>query len=573
MKLLSRFAIFSILLFAAGRAFAQGGACPASANYANPAGSNPGLTNPPVTLLSLGVTSCFYISGAGSDTNSGTSESSPWAHAPGMPNCSGNCAKTNPTGGEGFIFHGGDTWHFGNSGAAPYSGGTWTFSWSGSSGTPIYIGVDPGWHSGSLWARPIMNGDNPTSTKAVSSCAYQTGGGNVLLSWGGQQYTILDNFELTGLCEANSNLSFGSNNALVESGGSNNIYEHLYFHGWTHLPFSCGSGSNFCFDLGNIIASNNPSDQHFQIVIDGSDSDPQGAGTMFLGCYNVSQSVFNNAIGMVCNQFHSFHDNLMMNLTQAGDYTSHGNVFESSGEYSGNNVFYNNVIHDVCNTPGVSCAVVGIWPEPTVGFTDYFFNNVMYNIHVANGNYFNVGQNANSGNQGTLDLWNNTFENLDAGAIVNCDGSGFAEPLNLTNNHYIVDLSSPYNENCPSGTTTYTSEISKTHAAANAGGYTASQTYAYSPASSSAYTVGAGTNLASTYCSTLLASSDPLLQAAGQACKADAGYACRYDSTHHAVVCPERTKFARPGSGPWSIGAYQPSQAPSAPTNLNATSR
>ena len=97
-----RFVIFSTCFIAAGNALAQG-ACPASA---------------PVT-----GNHCYFIAANGSDANSGTSESSPWLHAPGMPNCTGQCAKVTPTAGEGFIFRGGDTWHFGNSATMPYTGG------------------------------------------------------------------------------------------------------------------------------------------------------------------------------------------------------------------------------------------------------------------------------------------------------------------------------------------------------------------------------------------------------------------------------------------------------------------
>src|SRR5580700_6076159 len=88
-----------ILLFAplAARA-AGGGACPSDAQYINPA--NP--TGSLVTLASLGVTNCFYIAANGSDSNPGTSEESPWQHAPGMPNCaSGSACHITPKAGEG----------------------------------------------------------------------------------------------------------------------------------------------------------------------------------------------------------------------------------------------------------------------------------------------------------------------------------------------------------------------------------------------------------------------------------------------------------------------------------------
>src|SRR5579871_308349 len=64
----------------------------------------------------------YYIAANGSDSNSGTSKTSTWTHAPGMKNCTAICASTVPKPGDQFIFRGGDTWHFGNSSASPYVG-------------------------------------------------------------------------------------------------------------------------------------------------------------------------------------------------------------------------------------------------------------------------------------------------------------------------------------------------------------------------------------------------------------------------------------------------------------------
>src|ERR1039458_10276948 len=58
-----------------------------------------------------GVTSCFYVAPAGADTNAGTSEASPWKHAPGLTNCANTCASTTPTSAEGFIFEQGQILH------------------------------------------------------------------------------------------------------------------------------------------------------------------------------------------------------------------------------------------------------------------------------------------------------------------------------------------------------------------------------------------------------------------------------------------------------------------------------
>src|SRR6202521_3609120 len=150
-----RTAIWMACFLCAGSAFAAGGSC----------------NSIPVPS---GVGSCFYISASGADTNSGTSEATPWLHSPGMKNCSNTCAGVTPAAGLGFIFRGGDTWHFGNPSASPYAGvvtncdfnhgesaGLCLASQHGSSGNPIYYGVDPAWFSGASWSRPILTADNP----------------------------------------------------------------------------------------------------------------------------------------------------------------------------------------------------------------------------------------------------------------------------------------------------------------------------------------------------------------------------------------------------------------------------
>src|ERR1700733_6228161 len=113
-----RAAILMLCILSAGRAFAAGGACPSGANYTSP--TNP--TGALVALASLGITNCYYIAASGSDSNNGTSESTPFLHAPGMGACGNNCSTGLIVPGVGFIFRGGDTWHFGNSGASPYAG-------------------------------------------------------------------------------------------------------------------------------------------------------------------------------------------------------------------------------------------------------------------------------------------------------------------------------------------------------------------------------------------------------------------------------------------------------------------
>jgi len=552
------------LLFISTNASAAGGACPSGANYLDAS------ENSLVTLSNLGVTSCYFISAAGADTNNGTSESTPWLHLPGMPKCTGTCASTSPAPGVGFILRGGDTWHFGNSAASPYVGGTWGWSWNGSNGSPIYIGVDPAWYSGGVWARPVMNGDNPTSTTAVGSCAYQSGGGNSFLDTAVAKYVTWDNLEFTGKCQ-NSYGSFGHDIYIYDQSTQYVIFEHLYFHGWTHIPWTCSGGSGICYDsyafLGGQGSGVQTGTQYLYLVVDGSDSDPAASGVFYDGIWDVGYSVFNKSSEIVGSYEHLFHDNLVMNWVDPGDGYSHGNVYEEVSEPSGTNAIYNNVWYNLYNTGTMG---VCFWPEPPTGASLYVFNNVWYNADCG-GNFVNIGQNNTA--QGPVNIFNNTFENPLNGAVLTCASSGYSEPFTAVNNHYITDATSQYYSSCSSGTKT--TELLMTHATAAADGYTASETYAFSPSGSgSSPTAGTGTNETSNFCSALsaAANSDPTLANAATSCESDTTYACSYNSTSHTVSCPMRTVAARPSSGAWSIGAYQStSSVVQPPTNVNST--
>jgi hypothetical protein len=550
MQKMLRFAIILLLSITTVSAFASGGACPSGTPVA---GNN-----------------CYFVAANGSDSNAGTSESSPWQHAPGMPACTGTCASVTPAPGMGFIFRGGDTWHFGNSGATPYTGGPWgSSSYSGTSSSPIYIGVDQSWFSASSWTRPILSGDNPltphpgTLGDSVSSCAYQVGGNNQMLGWYGGQWVILDNFEFTGLCQSDPNGPQWQRDAYIIENCTNCTYEHLYFHGWTHVPWS----SSVQLSLFAIYGGNQP-DHNLQIVVDGSDSDPGGAGAMFEGGYDVSQSVFRYNANVVLTYLHSIHDNLFEHWFQPSDNASHGNVLETSGEFGGDNAVYGNVFRYLGTDCG-SCAFENIDINPSKGYTDYFFNNIVYQTGSGiNGNYFDAaGLNQTTG---TYNAFNNVFENTTNGTIITCWTGGGWAGLILSNNRYITDGGAYAYPVC---STTTKTELTQSHATAISQGLTATSTFAWMPTSGNAAAGSSGTNLTSMYCASMQGSGDSLLQAAGNACASDTTYAVSYNSSNHTVSAPARKPLARPASAAWDIGAYQQGQgqSPDSPTGLKAT--
>jgi hypothetical protein len=512
----------------------------------------------------------YYIAANGSDSNSGTSKTAPWLHAPGMPNCTGTCAGHTPVAGDQFIFRGGDTWHFGNNAAAPYTGGTWVWIWSGASANNIYVGVDKTWFAGASWARPILNADNPlTTSTTLASCTYQSGPKNQIMNLATQTGITIDNFEVLGMCSSDNALN--DFDIVFDYGFSSGLtFENLYYHGWSHTQFNCAAGGS-CFDIflfrGGATAP--PGNIYKFIYVDGADSDPAGGGVFYADAWDVSYSVFRNASQIVVRLPHTWHDNLIENWYDPGDGVSHGNVWESVSDAPGTNAFYNNVIRHL--SPDGRTQVL-IWPEPAVGSTSYWFNNVIYDTNTIGGNYIDVGQNSNSGNQGNLVIFNNTFEQAQNAPVLDsvCP-QVYAHPVQAANNYYIDDASSAY-PSCPFANSTFSTERLTTHSMATSNGYTAAGAYGYSPASTNSPTTGKGTN-EQPLCSALSLAGMP---AAAAACQSDTTYACTFDPTAHAVTgCPVRTALPRPTLAAWDQGAYQSGgtkpAGPNAPQSLSGT--
>lgn len=586
-------------VFYSGSAYAAGGACPTGANYLDPSSGSM------VTLASLGVTNCYYISAAGSDSNSGTSESSSWLHAPHMPACSGNCAAVQNQSngiqpGTGMILRGGDTWHLGNSDAAPYTGGSWNFNSgqtpAGTSTHPIYVGVDQTWFSGSSWARPILTADNPVCNAStlggscftsalsggivqyyVSSCSFtMAGGSNEMLIFDSLRNFIVDNFEMTGICQSTAGQP-GHHDVYVSYGSASGpmSFVNLYIHGWSHLRFAAANGSAgcngaVCFGILMFQGSvqSGPGENILYTVVDGSDSDGQSGGFCQGGMYDVAYSVISHTSQCITTTMHVFHDNLVDTFFENG----HSNVLESTnnGDFAGVNAVYNNIFRNL-ETSGGSGGVI-LWPSPKVGSTDYFFNNLMYSV--GSMEVFNVG--LNGGDQGALAIFNNTFQmnsNSGNGSIFGCQ-SPHSHPFTVANNHIIIESSTAYSNPC-SGLTDVTNLL-MSNATAKSKGYTVSQNYVFAPTSSSSPTAGTGTNNGA-FCSALsaAASGSPTLSDAAFACQNDTSYACSYNTGSHSVNCPARTVIARPTNTAWDKGAYQSggtqAAGPNPPSNLAAT--
>ncbi len=508
-----------------------------------------------------------YVAANGSDSNDGTSKTTPWLHAPGMPSCTGSCKSYTPVAGDQIIFRGGDTWHFANSGAAPFVGaGAWSWNWSGSKGSPIYIGVDQTWYSGSSWVRPVFNGDNPLSTSVVSSCPYLVSGGNQWIVIGAS-YVTLDNFEFVGMCWDTSEGAFGNNVMLKVNGTStpdNVTAENLYFHGWTHTAAAPQGGNN----AGSAFQGYNqqPGIIWQFNVIDGSDSDHFSLNGMESEAYIVQYSVFRYFQGnYTVDTCHKIHDNLFEHIDNVTDGSNHSDVMQCAGEagsLTDPNLFYNNIFRYNPDTGESLSMILGNYVP--AGLTDYDFNNIFHdNQNGTQANYLVLNDtNCSSTCTGSVAYYNNTMADGGIGAGV-VQGCGYS-----INNHWIsnpatiTNVWGAGNKGLCNGSET--NPVYMTDAQAVAQGYTSANDYA--PTSASNSTAGAGTNNAS-FCNGL---SDSV---AKSSCLSGTTMGCQYVIANHTVSCPGITLVARPSSGAWDVGAYQWSSQASGnqaadPTNL-----
>lgn len=593
-KAFLRFAILTGLIFVARTSYAAGGTCPSTANIGDHGYAAP--------------TNCYYVDFAnGSDSSyDGTQETvsgshGPLQHAPGMTGCASNCASITPAAGMGFIFKGGVTW--------TYAILPWTWTWSGSGGNDstdgctgascIYLGVDHSWYTGSSWARPIISGGDWSNPGTNTTCYYDMDAGGAppaLVNYSNQGYIILDNFEITGLCQQSPT---GQNPAYIGGGGSsagNNTVENCYIHraAW---PLSYANTAGYK-------ASGFGTPIHWTYnVVDFTDSGPTTTYTNGGQGYYTGDAITGSTYWVDHNVFYNLgdssdinpvevHDNYYYNAAaNTGESGFHSHISNDQGCPAGYTLFYDNVI-DTANA------------GQELGFGDYIackiyiFNNVSTNQSVSFF-MFLTGQNGNQ-----MYIFNNTCEcGIDSGggspAQYNFIKGGGSSSANyyFFNNHVITSAGAgafqigtgtcgPF---CPNsnwttsaGTTNNASFNSlpgypivdipiQTQTAANNQGYKYTQTYEFSPTSGSGATVGVGVNETS-YCNAIYTlTGDSVAQ---NECEHDTTYAVGYNTTNHTVVSSGRTPIARPSTGGWDAGAYQfggsVSGQPNAPTDLSA---
>jgi hypothetical protein len=521
----------------------------------------------------------YYVAADGSDSNSGTSKTSPWLHGPGMTGCSGNCASYTPVAGDQFLFRGGDTWHY--STGSPI-GLPWTWKWSGNSSIGIYIGVDQTWYSGSSFTRPILTMDNPVSTVLVASCSFDDTN-NEAVTLSNVSYVTFDDFEFTGKCWA-GNPSTTGHGSLNIGTATHSLIEHNYFHGWSSTPSSIDWHSM----IRGILSATASFNEIAYNVFDGSDSfhgtttasnqcfkavngPPCQSG---YGIYGDGYNLHHNVLrylsnGIVTNGFFTVHDNLFENLWASYDDSTHPNVVESgtTGLAGQPFYFYNNVIRHTRQN-------VTFWVQ--IDKQLYMFNNIFFDNFGGSVDCIEL-QPASTGSSPALYFYSNT---LDASSVGNgvCQVSfnGGSPPwhgtANFQNNHFIGYAAGQFSSvwTCQSGancasTNDNGSEVFQSESIANGQGYT--QTNSYTPTNGSNSTVLGGANLTN-LCTTF--SLDSALCAG-----TSQGVTEQVGQGGYVAVSPAITIVSRPTNGSWDAGAYQygsgsGSGQPNPPSRLTA---
>jgi hypothetical protein len=499
----------------------------------------------------------YYIDcSTGSDNNNGTTKLTPWAHAPGMTgtvkgvgpgtidiaNGSGgmNCGSGSCTlAGDQFIFKGGAT-----CGAADFP---WTWRESGTSASPLYIGVDKTWYAGSSWTRPILDPGgaagnlcgNATTAASSSTC-------HPVLQLAPVTYVILDNLEWTDLYWYASGTGNSKESYIAMPANATHVeIKNQYMHGWAHHAYSSGANPDVCNLMGGDTEGLNAGSSFHDNVIDGSDTTKDACVAVWGG----PPTIYNNVIrqvsnGAIMDAATSFHDNLIEYVNTSYDTTMHMNGFESNASYT--LYVYNNIIRHL------GSGALGMWLAPYSGYTVYVFNNLIYDTDVSNsfdvslpvGNGTCTGDSQGYCPAGQIKVTNNTFEcGPDSNPQGSCGGCpsgasssrGYAyQGCVFQNNHFITNNSAPL-ANLTYAAMTANNNVAQTQTAATAQSYTvASQ---FSPSQSAPVTVTTqGVNLGP--CSGAL-----------------------------LPQCSDLNGTPRPASGNWNIGAYQGEPVP--PTHVN----
>ena len=500
----------------------------------------------------------YYVSVSGSDSNNGTSKTTPWAHVPGMPSATASAGGHAAVAGDTFVLRGCDVWY--------NSPGTSNFplvlSHGGSAGNPVTVTVDKTWFNTtncpSAWNRPVFDGHTSASSSTPTQIGGSTSGciggnGNYFVVFTASNIT-LDWVELRNLYYNNDaeGSCYGGNGWFRVTNSDNITVSNSYEHEWK-------MGLNDADEL--VAIEGNPQCPHCLLThnvvnnclsTSGSGTQPGGA----MSFINVTYSIFkcmSNAYKPV--QAGEFGWNEITKNGESPDPTIHANCIETLAAEGGNNNTYfihDNRIHDNFDCEGLQIG--------NPGEIDYVWNNIWYNDTAVGSNGPQVPQ---SETPVAMFFFNNTVVDWDSCIHDAAHGYSWSGAF-LSQNNLCIDSTGSNSSGSPSAhPVTISNNIGLTDSAAASAGYTNAQALVYSPTSSSAPTVGTGVNLSSIWPTRF-----PMN---------DSSIVCTQQTVNTVVqsVC-SGTPNPRPATGAWDVGAYQfsagtSSSKPNPPTGLKAT--
>jgi hypothetical protein len=520
----------------------------------------------------------FFDYVSGSDSNLGTTESSPWQHMPSCANATGNSAAHTPAAGEGWIFKGGVT--------VDYHCWPANVPWGGTSSAVDYIGPDPGWFTGSAWARPIFSGGG-TSLNADS-----IGGSLMMDTTHHASYFVLDNIEFTGFYWSTST------NCAVQSGTCGYVSSHnqltsfsdvawefknLYAHNITHA--AAGGSLQDQAPYGLFWMPRDAASSFHNSYIDNTDGGDDCCGAVFTN--NIYQNYFSGLDNVIYNPSASsqqtngsiflVHDNWITNMTgtfQSGGGAPHGNCIHVFGTEPSS--YYELVYNNRIDCINVNAETFEVEEDSA---TVYFFNNVVTNIGQPNG--FDTSSFSGAGHGGTYTYFDITEEcGLDPSPEGPCSHLR-NQPTVFHYNNFGIDNNNSGGPAiyAPSGWTGSFTSSPNTSLTCNGvtttnfggqlicnpigsgngtGNLNLTQTYPFAPLdATAAATIGTGPSRSS-----LCATISGINAAAGTACLSDTTLGVAPNTSTHAVSFPDRAPIARPTGGTsWRNGAYEYSTA------------
>lgn len=475
----------------------------------------------PHPLQAAGSTArTFYVDFAGgSDSNNGTSKSTPWKHAPGMTGCGGVCHSTALVGGDTVIFKGGVTW-------------TGSFQWdiSGGASSMVAYTTDHSWFSGVSWSQPVFDDQSAVPPTGPS-------GGMVN---GQTSFITLNDLKFVN-CGAPG--VFADDECLVFPNVHDIAITNCTFqtHNWISVYFpytSAGSYSNITFTGNDVSGTSNA------IWI---------AGTTNSLIHNVNIS---------SNTFHDYHADMVGGTHGNGfhwyaspnDQTANldGMVFcnnRSYGDFSSNGTYVDSV-------SGGGMTAFFFFEAPLSGVVcnnDFSFTNPGAGGAPTFNSFINFGySNGTTSHNINLEIYNNSLVNAGANAmsaaidfgylatsgdhvtIKNNIASGMSACLYAQDTSATTSLTASDNNlwNCSSGI--HWNTAFKAAAQWQALGFDTHGVFNQNP-------------------SWIAAPGNEMLNAGSPAIGAGANLA----SLNYAALNSDRAGTIRPTSGAWDIGAYQ----------------